>query len=162
VTLNSVREVRVGSAVVDETETALREAGGDGYELFVLWTGHLDQDSFEVEHAYVPRQRSYKMRDGLCVRVEADELHELNVWLYEQRQQLGIQIHTHPRRAYHSDTDDEFPIVTTLGGISVVVPRFCRSGLSDPGTMVYRLTPRGWLELDRASALSLVPSLSTP
>jgi hypothetical protein len=159
VTLTSIREVRVGSAVVGETETALRTAGGDGYELFVLWTGRIDRETFEVEHAYMPRQRSYKTDDGLCVRVEAAELHKLNVWLFERGQQLGIQIHTHPTRAYHSETDDEFPIVTTLGGISIVVPRFCRSGLADPGTMVYRLTAGGWVGLDRNSALSLVPSL---
>jgi hypothetical protein len=95
----------------------------------------------------VPRQRSYKTPDGLIVRVEGEALHKLNVWLYEKRQLLGVQIHAHPSAAFHSATDDAFPIVTALGGISIVAADFCRSGLLTAQTAVYRLNASGWAEV---------------
>lgn len=82
------------------------------------------------------------------VRVDGDALHRLNVWLYQHQQMLGVQVHAHPTDAYHSDTDDTFPIVTTLGGLSLVVPNFCRRDLFR-GSAAYRLTPNGWVESDR-------------
>jgi hypothetical protein len=157
--LGVVTQFMASASIVRDTERALRNAGEDGYELFVLWTGRIDATAFLVDHIYVPTQQSLKLDDGLCVRVGADELHRLNVWLYTENQVLGVQIHSHPRRAYHSDTDDTYPIVTTLGGVSIVVPNFCGGGMTDPGTAVYRLTGEGWLKLGRRDALALVPSL---
>jgi hypothetical protein len=159
VSLAAVKRFHVTEAVLSDTERALCEAGEDGYELFVLWTGRTLVDSFMVDRSYVPRQQSYKTHDGLCVRIEAEELHRLNIWLFKEKQVLGVQVHTHPGRAYHSDTDNAFPIVTALGGASIVVPDFCDRGLAAPGTVVYRLTAVGWEELDRAAAYTLIPSL---
>src|SRR4029077_2887461 len=107
----------------------------------------VDSDVFSVQHCYIPTQDSFKMHDGLCVRVGADELYRLNRWLYEQGQALGVQVHAHPARAFHSDTDDRYPVMTTLGGLSIVVPHFCKRGLADRRTLVYRLTNDGWREL---------------
>ena len=78
------------------------------------------------------------------MRVEADELHRLNVWLYENAERLAIQVHSHPTEAFHSDTDDAYPIVTTLGGLSLVVPDFARYGVRGPETALYRLSSAGW------------------
>lgn len=77
--------------------------------------------------------------------VDGPELHKLNRWLYDAHETLAVQIHTHPDDAYHSETDDEFPIVTALGGASVVVPRFARDGLTGPDTAVFRLMHDGWV-----------------
>jgi hypothetical protein len=110
-----------------------------------LWTGQPKGDTkFEVLALHVPKQTAYRTGDGLSVVVDGQALHQLNTWLYEADQVLAVQIHCHPDKAYHSETDDEFPIVTQLGGASVVVPKFCRHGLLQPGTMVYRLTHEGW------------------
>jgi hypothetical protein len=162
VSLVAVQAFLAGPTVVADTEKGLREAGKDGYELFVLWTGHIDLDKFVVDHVYVPQQQAFKLDDGLCVQVDASELHRLNMWLFKEKQLLGVQVHTHPRRAFHSETDDTYPIVTILGGVSVVVPNFCVGGFASPGTVVYRLSEEGWQELDPGSACSLLPSLSRP
>src|SRR5436309_1989201 len=37
---------------------------------------------------------------------------------------VRAQFHTHPGVAYHSTTDDTWPMVGTPGFISIVVPRF--------------------------------------
>ena len=92
---------------------------------------------------HCPKQTAYRLASGLCVRVEADELHRLNVWLYENAERLAIQVHSHPTEAFHSDTDDNYPIVTTLGGLSLVVPDFARYGVRGPETALYRFVERG-------------------
>jgi hypothetical protein len=143
-TLQSIRHFHIPQHLVDETGRALRRAGQDGYELFVLWTGVVSGDTFDVCTCHVPRQTSRKTRRGLLVRVDGQALHELNVWLYEHGQVLAAQVHAHPTDAYHSDTDDEFPIVTSLGGLSLVVADFARDGVLTSQSAAYRLSCHGW------------------
>jgi hypothetical protein len=152
VTLMELDTFRVTPAIVKETEISLRAAGKKGYERFALWTGRSVDGVFAVDHLYVPFQESMKLEDGLCVRVDGPALHELNVWLYQQQQTLAVQIHTHPDTAYHSETDDTFPIVTTLGGLSLVIPHFCRDGLMCADNALYRLTTKGWNRLHHRDA----------
>lgn len=144
--LTEVVHFRVPADVREQTESSLRAAGREGYELFVLWSGRISGEAFEVLAAHVPRQTSSKTRDGLLVTVEGEALHMMNVWLYEHDQLLGAQVHAHPRKAFHSETDDTFPIVTTLGGLSLVAANFCRRGLSHRSSAAYRLQTDGWVE----------------
>jgi hypothetical protein len=81
------------------------------------------------------------------VRVDGDALHRLNKDLYERSEVLAIQVHTHPTDAYHSDTDDTYPIVTQVGGLSIVVPDFGQLGTDGPGIAVFRLRHLGWEQL---------------
>lgn len=155
-TLESARVFQVPATLIQVSEKALKEAGAAGYELFVLWTGKLIDDLFEVQHTYVPTQQSYRRDKRVHVRVDGEELHKLNRWLYEQRQVLGVQVHTHPDDAYHSDTDNTYPIATTLGSLSIVVPNFARDGLMCSGMKVYRLSAGGWEEVGARDVQTLV------
>src|SRR5690242_20001849 len=47
-TLADVREFCVPADIVADTEIALRRAGGEGYEAFVLWSGRQTETSFAV------------------------------------------------------------------------------------------------------------------
>lgn len=141
-----IERLIVSESIVRATDEALRAAGSGGLELFVLWTGHLVDHSFKVVERHVPKQYSYRSTEGCSVRVDAPALHELNVWLYEHQQTLGVQVHSHPTDAYHSETDDAFPIVTTDGGISLVVADFGRDGLLAESTARYRLEGGYWEE----------------
>ncbi len=142
--LADVRRFRVSSEAVANTEAALRSAGRAGHELFVLWSGKRDGFTFEVRTTHVPKQTSYRLDGGLSVRVEGAELHRLNVWLYEAGEVLGVQVHAHPTDAFHSETDNAFPIVATIGGLSIVAADFCRRGLLSKETAIFRLTESGW------------------
>jgi hypothetical protein len=148
-TLESIQRFRVPRNIVAQSERSLLKAGKDGYELFVLWTGRRSGDVFEVLKAHVPRQTASKTKRGLLVRVEGEALHKLNVWLYENEQELAVQIHAHPTDAYHSETDDTYPIVTTAGGMSIVAADFCRDGLLTDDSALYRLAGNAWVEVDR-------------
>ena len=134
----------VPQGVCDESDRLLREAGRDGNERFVLWSGIVRDELLLVRTLHAPRQTAYRLSSGLCVRVEADELHRLNLWLYEHGERLAVQVHSHPTEAFHSDTDDAYPMVTTRGGLSLVVPDFARYGVRGPGTALYRLSDVGW------------------
>ncbi len=145
--LETIERFRIPKRLVRATEQALRRAGEQGFELFVLWSGVAEGNVFDVRTCHVPSQTGYKLASGLCVRVDGVELHHLNRWLFEQNELLGAQVHSHPSNAYHSDTDDAFPIVTLLGGLSLVVPDFCRAGLAGEGVAAYRLWHSGWVEV---------------
>ena len=145
-TLRGVRQFRIGESAMQETVEAIRSAGQDGYELFVIWSGTHDEDVFTVARVHVPDQVSYKLDGGLCVRIDGSELHRLNVWLYEAKQVIGVQVHSHPADAYHSDTDSAYPVATLDGSLSIVIPFFGRDGWRSPDIAIYRLGPNGWVE----------------
>ena len=145
--LEHIRCFRVPSDLISRTERELRRAGREGYELFVLWSGTVNGNTIEISTVHVPEQTSYKTKGGLLIRVEGDALHQLNVWLYEHDQTLAAQVHAHPTDAFHSDTDDAFPIVTELGGLSLVAPHFARRGVLCKGAAAYRLAAEGWIEI---------------
>ena len=146
-TLRGVRRFRVRASAIRDTVTAIRTAGRDGYELFVVWSGMCEEDTFTVAKVHIPKQTSYKQGAGLCVRVDGAELHRLNVWLYEAQQVIGMQIHSHPSDAYHSETDDTYPIATLDGSLSIVLPFFGRDGWHSRDVAAYRLGPDGWVGL---------------
>lgn len=139
-----IETIRITKGSLEATEEALREAGRHGHERFVLWTGAAASGMFRVATTHVPDQVSYSTDHGCGVRVEADALHRLNVWLYEHGAELGVQVHSHPTDAYHSDTDDAYPIVTTEGGVSIVVADFCAQEIIAPTTVAYRLERGVW------------------
>jgi hypothetical protein len=155
-TLASIEVFRARVRAVRETEAALAAAGSRGCEAFVLWSGTVSQHIFNVHTIHVPKQVAYKSEEGVCVRVDGDELHRLNRWLYDSGETLAVQIHTHPTDAYHSDTDDAFPIVTLLGGLSIVVPDFAAQGMETRGVAAYRLGVEGWRELSRRRTRKLL------
>jgi hypothetical protein len=142
-----VRRFRIEARAIRETEEAIRAAGQDGYELFVVWSGTRDVDTFTVDKVHVPEQTSYKLGTGLCVRIDGSELHRLNVWLHEAQQVIGVQVHSHPEDAYHSYTDDTYPIATLEGSLSIVLPFFGRDGWRSSDIAVYRLDRGRWLKL---------------
>ena len=151
-TFEAISEFVVPADLCDACDGQLREAGEIGNERFVLWSGVIRDECLMVKTMHVPKQTAYQLAGGVCVRVDADELHRLNVWLYEHEERLAIQVHSHPTEAFHSDTDDAYPMVTTRGGLSLVVPDFARHGVRGPDTALYRLSSGGWQALSQTEA----------
>ncbi|MBA2335589.1 MAG: Mov34/MPN/PAD-1 family protein [Blastocatellia bacterium] len=98
-----------------------------------------------------------RSEDGVCVTVTGDELHRINVELYQNKLSLIAQIHSHPTEAYHSTTDDTFPIATTVGCLSLVVPDFAIRPFALRDCAVCRLQPTGrWMQLTQREVESLI------
>jgi hypothetical protein len=142
----------VDSDVLAFTVERLAEVGREKLEAFVLWGGQRRGNGvLEFTSAIYPRQKAYDTKDGLLVVVDGDALFEVNKTLHERDEILAAQVHSHPSEAFHSPTDDAKPLVTLLGGLSVVVPDFAEHAhKSRDGWAWYRLSPKAkWEALSK-------------
>lgn len=146
--LLGVRTFVIEGHVLAETIQFLQEVGAAGYEGFVLWAGTIDKaDTFRFRTALIPEQQAMATGGGLLVVVDGKALFDINKQVYERGEILGGQVHTHPTSAYHSSTDDDYPLVTLVGALSVVLPDFARNAPNDIEAWAwYRLADYGtWL-----------------
>jgi hypothetical protein len=118
------------SVIIDMLEV-MRKFGAQGWEVLVLWLGHIDSVSgvANVVRAFVPKQNPIAGEDGVGYFVESDTLF--------------------PREAFHSEADDRYAIVTTNGGLSLVVPNFGHATADPTAWAVFRLHGRDWRQLKR-------------
>lgn len=143
-----IERIHIENSLILDAFELLRSAGEKGYESVALFGGFEAGNSFYVKKVIFPKQYGYNLDQGLMYSVDGEELHRINVWLYENRMSLIAQIHSHPGEAYHSEMDDRFPIVDTYGGISIVVPNFAFGIISLKDCMIYRLSlNKTWNEL---------------
>ena len=79
-------------------------------------------------------------------------------WVTLARENLGIriQVHTHPGEAFHSQTDDAFPIINTIGFLSLVIPNFALGPISFEEAYLTEIQEDGrWREVAIAERLIL-------
>jgi hypothetical protein len=63
--------------------------------------------------------------------VDLDTALKISESIHERHEYLLLQLHTHPFEAFHSWTDNLYPISHRVGFISVVIPYFARRPLND-------------------------------
>jgi hypothetical protein len=156
--LTSITRVLVPRELAEAGNDHLREVGLDGLEGFVLWAGErVGNSEFRVRQMIVPEQHGLRVGDGVCVTVDGAELFRLNVHLYESKLELIAQLHTHPDAAYHSETDDSYPIATQTGALSIVIPDFAEAPFAISGCAIYRLQAgRRWVFIRPRDAERLI------
>lgn len=127
-----IRRFVVPTSVLEPTLKVLEASGRNGLEAFVVWGGTREDDgmTFLFRTAYKPHQESYRTERGLFVHVGEEALDSVNRKFNDRGLILAGQAHAHPTDAYHSATDDLLPLVTILGGLSLVVPDFAMGGLT--------------------------------
>lgn len=148
--LQPVETFVIEAQVITDTVGFLKQVGLKGYEGFVLWLGRLDSATrCRVTRVIVPEQRAIRTTHGLLVTVDGDALFRVNKLAYANNQLLCAQVHTHPTSAYHSSTDDDFPLVTLQGALSIVIPNFAAHAPADIETWAwYRLVNYGeWMPI---------------
>jgi len=125
----------------------MRECGRGRSECVVFLVERDGTGRFDVIH---PQHTSA----GGGYEVDNNWLAEFAVRQTLEPRHVRAQIHTHPGRAYHSVTDDRYPMVGTTGFISVVVPWFAERRIKPSDLYVCKLTPDGtWQALDPSSVL---------
>lgn len=145
---SDIKTLEIPILKIQEVYSHLRYAGTKMTEGVALLSGKREGNIFKVLNTIIPKQEAYSHKGGLLYTVDADELHRINVWLYRNSQQLICQIHSHPSEAYHSDTDDAYPIIATIGGVSIVIPDFGFGDIDPNLWAVYRLNNiNSWVEL---------------
>jgi hypothetical protein len=61
---------------------------------------------------------------------------------------IRVQVHTHPGAAFHSATDDAYPIVHEVGFLSLVIPNFGLGPIDLADTYLAQITDGGrWEEI---------------
>lgn len=140
---------RVSQSVLDDSQRFLRERGLDGCEGTALWVGKLSltANQVDIERVFVPEQICIKTEHDVAVRL-TDEAHYTLTDNLAGGEMFYCRIHSHPKKAYHSETDDANAVITHQGAISIVVPYFARVRLRLQDCAVYQLEHGlGWLSL---------------
>ena len=155
--LMHIETVFIPKEFVDAVYEEFRNTGQQGFERVALFAGEKKGVEFSVTHLLYPKQQLLRGPNGLSFHVDGDELERIGEWLYQQSYSLVSQIHSHPAEAYHSEADDELAIITTFGGLSIVVPDYGFSDQSFEHSAFYRLLPdTGWTALSPIQISSLI------
>jgi hypothetical protein len=150
----SLRVYRIPANILAESVAALRDLGQGIREAVILWQGKvLNDTTAEITKVHRPRQI-------------AGELH-FNVPFPERMRILSeiardggfilIQLHTHPRQAFHSQADDRMAITKHTGALSVVIPDFgmhWTGSLSETAIFIHQGAAR-WRKLAPAEVQSM-------
>lgn len=152
-----IETLRVPMACVESVYHHLQAMGDRGVEGVALWAGQIRERTFDVQTTIIPAQMAGQAEDGLLYAVDGEELYRINQWLYQRKQTLVAQLHSHPGEAYHSEMDDRYPIIAVFGGISIVIPDFGFNAFSLDDWAVYRLSQeKVWEELSVSAIRSLI------
>lgn len=157
ITYLNIKQIVIEEVNLHKAYGFLKYAGSKRLEGVALFAGQDEGSVFHIREVIIPQQTSMILERGLMYAVDAQELYNIGVWLYENKMKLIAQIHSHPQAAYHSEADDRFPIVDTYGGLSIVVPDFASGILNIPDWAVFRLSlDKEWIQLDETEVVKLI------
>ncbi|WP_162428190.1 MPN domain-containing protein [Pontibacter pudoricolor] len=155
--LMHIETVLIPREFIDSVYKEFQDTGQEGFERLALFAGKKSGPEFSVTHLLYPKQQLLRTPEGLSFQVDGEELERINEWLFQNSYSLIAQIHSHPSEAYHSEADDALAIITTFGGLSIVVPDYGFSDKNLAHSAFYRLLPdTGWTELSPNQVTSLI------
>lgn len=142
--------LRLAQGIVHTTFRILRECGRGECECAVYWTGPAEDELVDgFEHPI-------HKRSPFGYDVESKWLTEFWKRLAASGRSVKVQIHTHPGQAFHSATDNEWPIVSHAGFVSIVIPNFAVGEPSLDKAWVGRLQADGkWRHLASAAEAAI-------
>ena len=137
--------IQLTADILASTFRVLQECGRGECECAVFWTGPADNDLVDgFEH---PLHR----RSSGGYDVESNWLTEFWKRLAAASRSIKAQVHTHPGEAFHSATDDRWPIISQTGFLSIVIPDFAAGAPTLSRAWVGRLQANGsWQHLESA------------
>jgi hypothetical protein len=110
--------LRVAGDVLPATFRMLQQCGRGECECVVYWTG--STSSCEVDGVEHPAHT----RSAFGYEVQSNWLTDFWKRLAAAKRSVKVQVHSHPHQAFHSGSDDCWPIVSQAGFVSIVVPNF--------------------------------------
>jgi hypothetical protein len=124
--------------VLDETFAVLRQCGEGRRECLVFWLSPWARPD-QLTRVVHPRHRAWS--DG--VEVNGQWITEFCNHLAREGMGVRVQVHSHRRHAFHSPTDDGWPIVHTPGFLSLVLPRFTLGSVGFDGAYLAEIGAHG-------------------
>lgn len=143
--------LRLREGLLWEAFATLREHGAGRRECVVYFTGARALPG-HVDGVLHPRHRaspsSYEIDGRWLTRTWID--------LASADREMRMQVHTHGAKAFHSKTDNDFPVLQTRGFLSLVIPNFATGPVSLRNSFLAELQDDGhWIELDPERELVL-------
>jgi hypothetical protein len=89
----------------------------------------------------VTHPKHWSSRYGL--RIESDWINQFWTDLAERGLGVRIQVHTHPSEAFHSATDDAYPLLFDAGFLSLVIPDFAMGPVGFRDAYLTEIQPDG-------------------
>jgi hypothetical protein len=144
-------KLSLGEGLLEKTFAELRRCGGGCRECVVYWSGPLAELA-QLDRCLHPRHTA----TARFYEVEQGWLDQTWRTLARERREIRVQVHTHGAVAFHSATDDRFPIVQTPGFLSLVLPGFALGDINFDGAYLARMrSDGGWEELEPAEVFEV-------
>jgi len=114
-----VTVLRIATPVLDDAANFFTDRGSYGYEGTALIGGIPGR---AADRLIIPDQHATPAPRASVRVTEQGELDILGALTDHER--YFARIHSHPCEAFHSPTDDDNPVLTQQGALSIVVPWF--------------------------------------
>ena len=125
--------------ILERSFAHFRECGAGCRECHVLWISSWRSPDV-IQQVVHPE---HKAQGGGYV-VDDAWLSRFWLELADAGSGIRVQVHTHPRRAFHSRTDDRFPIIHKPGFLSLVIPDFGLGPVGFDGAYLTEIQPDGY------------------
>lgn len=150
----TIRRYRVPLPILRSTAKAIQRVGQGRREAAVLWQGRIVTDTeAEITTLIVPKQITGPTHFNIPVEERLRIIDEIN----KVGEYILVQLHTHPKEAFHSDSDDRHAITKHLHAISIVIPHFGKhwSGVIAETSVHLNLGGGIWRRLTSAEIIQL-------
>ena len=129
---------RLPRRMIEETFAIFRSCGAGERECQLYWASPWSE-SLSLSEVVHPRHKSSFY--GLSINSEWIS----SFWLDLADRGLGVrvQVHTHPGEAFHSETDDAFPLIHEAGFLSLVIPDFAMGAAGFDQAYLTEIQPDG-------------------
>ncbi|HYD23450.1 MAG TPA: hypothetical protein VEB68_01535 [Croceibacterium sp.] len=140
---------RLPRRMLEQSFSIFRACGANRRECQVYWASSWTDPNC-LTHLFHPRHSAGAY--GLAINDQ---------WLGEFWSELAsrnlgvrVQVHTHPYEAFHSETDDAFPLLFDVGFLSLVIPNFAKGPVGFKDAYLAEIQADGsWAEVPAASRI---------
>lgn len=142
---------RLPRRMIDETFSILRSCGAGERECQLYWASSWAEPSILTRVIHPDHQSNF---GGVVL----DSAWISNLWAELADQNLGVrvQVHTHPGEAFHSKTDDEYPLIHEAGFLSLVIPEFALGPVRLERAYLTEIQPNGsWRQVTVEERLAI-------
>lgn len=141
----------ISHRMIEKTFATLRSCGANERECKLYWLSEWNQPHHVIESAH-PRHTA--SRYGLAIN---------SAWITEfwnnlstRKMSVCVQIHTHPNEAFHSATDDAYPLLFHGGFLSLVIPDFAMGPVGFENAYLTEIQPDGnWKQVQISSRITV-------
>lgn len=141
--------LQISHCMVEDTFATLRSCGANERECKLYWLSHWDQPNELIQIAH-PRHTGN--RYGVAIN---------SAWITEfwndlstRKMSVCVQVHTHPNEAFHSATDDTYPLLFHAGFLSLVIPDFAMGPVGFKNAYLTEIQHHGgWQQVEISSRI---------